>query len=135
MPKERATLELTAPAVQAAYWLLTDKETKGRAEGRRIRQSIKGLKKGAMKQGDSAFAWGFLGGEVDLKVDHWIELRKTGTKYYDTHGVPGQYAEGLDELMEPIEDLELDLRAKEKAAQESEDACEDECAGDDGGTE
>ena len=121
MPKERTILELTPAATQAAYWLLTDKDTKTRSEGKRIRQSIKGLKAGAMKQGDGPFAWGFHGGKVDLKDEHWLEIMKTGNKYYDTHGVPGQYAEGLDELMDPIEDLDSELRAKDKAERNKDD--------------
>lgn len=126
MPKEQFTLTLDAYATQAAYWLLTKGETKGRKEGKRVRQSIKALKQGTMKRLSTDFEWSFIGGNATMKLDYWEAILKAGEKVYDEGGVPGQYVEGMDELLDRIDELLFEQKHREREDNEEEEEEEKE---------
>jgi len=111
-------LNLTQLAVQAAYWVMTSTDCKHRSEARLVRKVLKAIKREAMNMTDEIMGT-FKGGRVVLPYDAMKHLLKCAEKKFEGKGVDGLYVEGVDELLDTLDDAELGKKVAARAKQEN----------------
>lgn len=111
-------LKINEVMTSAAWSVIAALEPKGRVETRNHGRVQRELKAKAMKMED-AFKGDFLGGTLQFDEDRFDYLRRIVMKKMEA-GYVGIYADGMDQLMDLLDNVYDEHRVAEKAAEKAE---------------
>jgi len=115
--QEEYTFDISKIITASIWWLLTSIEVKGRTAARDHSRVVRALKKEAFLM-DTDFNGRLMGGKFTLDEDRFKYLKKICDQQMEGRGIEGQHVEGIDALLDMMDEIETEKRIEKKKEEE-----------------